>query len=84
MKVKDIIQELSKIDPETEASFQMADGCCGDVEFLNISDLIIENKDSFHREDRAIFFFEALWFLTSCRRSGAAKDAAKKVIGLKA
>jgi hypothetical protein len=30
MKVKELIDELNKADPESEVQFMMDDGCCGD------------------------------------------------------
>lgn len=81
MKVKDILEELQKANPETEVSFQMADGCCSDVEFLDISSVDFdEAMPKSKMEERVTFYFNAPWFLASCRKAGAAKRAAQDVI----
>ena len=81
MKAKEIIEELQKVDPETEVTFEMADGCCGDTEFLDAVDIDVDIKDGkFYKEDCARIFFSAPWFLDSCRKSGAAHRAAQTII----
>lgn len=81
MKVGYLLEQLKGADPETEISFQMADGCCSDVEFLDIHDVDLELADSKYRTQESVtFYFNAPWFLSSCRRAGAAKRAAQEVI----
>jgi hypothetical protein len=90
LKVKDLIAELQQADPEAELIFEMADGCCADTEFLTLYDAsedkclrynlkseLVPSKDFPNGQFR--FFFDAPWFLETCRKAGAAKRAAKEV-----
>jgi hypothetical protein len=38
MKVKDLLIELQKADPEADLVFSHGDGCCGDREYLDLED----------------------------------------------
>jgi len=88
MKVKDLIERLSKADPEAELSFQMADGCCGDQEYLELYDADFEEYKMYNKAGELvrpkdlpngifIFSFNAPWFMDTCITSGQAKSAAK-------
>lgn len=91
MKVKELLLELQTADPEADLVFEMADGCCSDTEFLdlyeayfdellryNIKSELVRGKDTPHGIFR--FYFNAPWFLASCRKAGAAKRAAQEII----
>jgi hypothetical protein len=91
MKVKDLLLELQKADPETELVFSMADGCCGDREWLEICDVDFDEHLRYNMKSELVrskdcplgtveFFFHAPWFLASCRKAGAAKRAAQEII----
>lgn len=38
MKTKELIELLQQADPESDVSFEMFSGCCGDVEFMSVID----------------------------------------------
>lgn len=71
MKVKDILEELKNVDPETEVSFQIYEGCCGDVEFLSGAevDAVKLTDDTY----RVSFTFDCLDGYDTCRRAGAVR-----------
>lgn len=91
MKVKDLIEELSKADPEADLVFSMSDGCCADREWLELDTAFFDEHLQYNLKSELVrpksipngtfeFFFKAPWFLSSCRKSGAAKQAAQDII----
>ena len=71
MKVKEIIEELSKADPETEVHFEMDVGCCGDtmdvvVDEVRAGQYTIKNKEYQY----ATFKLDAVAGYYSCRQIG--------------
>lgn len=91
MKVKDLLIELHKADPETELMFSMGDGCCGDREYLDIVDVDFDEHLQYNIKSELVrskhfplgtveFYFSAPWFLASCRKAGAAKRAVQEII----
>lgn len=65
MKLKDFLEQMKDVDPETEIVFCLPDGCCGD-------EIYLENPliDTSLSSPRVIF--DTLPFLSTCRKSAAA------------
>ena len=78
MKVRDLLENLKDADPESEVSFSMPDGCCGDREWLDINEIYVRDGDETQHEKPLVeFLFKGLSYFSTCRKSGAVKDAAK-------
>ena len=79
MKVKDLIDQLKKYDKNSEVLFTMADGCCGELEFLELYDGVLDCwEKTQYSEEQVIFDFKSLWFMDTCITGGRARDAALK------
>lgn len=85
MKVKDLLVELQKADPEAELVFSHGSGCCGDRDWLvlqdaefdehlryNIKSELVRPKDIPHGTFE--FYFETPDYLRTCRKAGAVRD----------
>lgn len=76
MKVKELITQLLEFDQEAEISFQIADGCCGDYEFLENPDT--DQFDYMEKGKKHVYVnmrFPSLEIMSSCIASGIAKRA---------
>lgn len=74
-KVKDLIKKLQQYEENSEILFTMADGCCGDIEFLDFIDVDHWEKSP-NCEEKVIIEFNPLWFMDTCITGGVAKRAA--------
>ena len=68
MKVKDLLEQLKGVDPETEIAFGMEEGCCGDVRYLELNDEDV--VDFFSHGHRVEFRFDSIPGYYSCRQIG--------------
>jgi len=73
MKVKELIEELQTVDPESDLAFWMNDGCCGDT--LEMGEPFVDNLTFGTKSPFAALVFPPFSFLASCRRASAAKSA---------
>lgn len=69
MKVRELIEELKKVDPEVEIHFKMNSGCCGDYEDLETSFDQIDTDD-FGGGKYFGIAFDSLPGYFSCRQAG--------------
>jgi hypothetical protein len=75
VKLKDFLKEFEGVDPEADMIFQMADGCCSET--FDLGDPYVDHYN-FPGGSYCSIDFPALDFLSSCIRSGIAKDAVKR------
>ena len=78
MKVKELIEQLQKADPDTDVSFWIDDGCCGDFIDLEIYDVSIYD---YSKPITAALRFQALPGYKSCIQAGGTKRADEKYWG---
>lgn len=74
MKTKELLELLSKADPEEKVIFWIDDGCCGDFLELDLYD--VELYDI--KPVNAVLRFNALPGYKSCIQSGGTKRADKE------
>lgn len=79
MKVKDILNDLKNADPETEVTFLVLEGCCGDVEFLEDAELDVKKATPPHYPEKVEFTFSQMRGYETCRRAGAMNELATKL-----
>jgi hypothetical protein len=78
MKAKELIELLKTADPESEVSFQVYEGCCGDTRDLDIQDAeVVHLTGSTVCKDEHFLqvVFSKLPGYYSCIQSGATKRA---------
>ena len=73
MKVSELLEELSKADPDQEVFFCMDEGCCGDTMELDAYDA--ECVEMYDGEKYVRVFFRPVPGYSSCRQSGNTKRA---------
>ena len=79
MTVKELIKQLKKYKEDSEIVFTMADGCCGDIEFLELYDEELDCwRETKHSKETVVFDFNSLWFFDTCITGGRARSAALK------
>lgn len=66
VKLREFLEEVEGVDPESELVFNLGVGCCGDHESL------IENCLMTDPKGYVVFYFDSLPYLNSCRKLGAA------------
>ena len=66
MKLKELLEELKNLPEDTDIIFNMAVGCCSEVEYLPLSDIDTDTKGY------VTFWLDCPDFLNSCRKYGAA------------
>lgn len=88
MKVKDLIEELQKADPEAPLTIMSQDGCCGDHEFHEVIEAyfdgyerivqgqLVRTKDFPH--GAFLVYLTAAHGATSCRKSGMIHQAMRE------
>lgn len=77
MKVKDILEELKDVDPETEVTFSYQEGCCSDRGYLDGAE--IDAMKLTNSEDHVEFSFNCLPGYESCREAGAINKFIKEM-----
>lgn len=70
MNIKEIKEAIKYLPDDTNISFQMSSGCCGDYEELDVYDI---ESGSAKEGSYLIFRFEALPGYETCRKAGATK-----------
>lgn len=76
MKVKDILEELEGVDPDTDVSFELRQGCCDDYESLDVVDFgAFTLTDGVHH---VRLMFDNLPGYESCISTGQIKSFIKK------
>lgn len=70
MKIKDLLEQLKNIDPDTSIDFRIQDGCCGDMMELNLINEKVVRKltDSIYYVS---FDFEALPGYYTCMQASS-------------
>lgn len=79
MKVKDILEQLKKADPETDVTFVVMEGCCGDVEFLEDVELDVTKAVPPDYPQQVEFSFSQIRGYETCRRAGAMNKLATEL-----
>lgn len=90
MKVKDLLIELQKADPEADLVFSHGEGCCGDRDWLELLDAEFNEHLQFNLKGELVrpkdfpngtfeFFFATPTYLASCRKAGAVRDLIRKM-----
>lgn len=69
--VRQLIEELQKADPDQKISFQIYDGCCGDIDFLDLN--TAETLEFPDGSKPFIIRFDAQKGFETCMKSGATK-----------
>jgi hypothetical protein len=81
MKVKELIVQLLEMNQDADVSFQIAEGCCGDYDYLGDPDLDEVPYHTRTNEEKTFFVnfrFPALDHMTSCISTGIAKRAVER------
>ncbi len=82
MKAKELLEYLTKADPESEVQFSMDEGCCGDTYSLEAYD--IYNNDPYAGNIKipdsifTVIYFKSIPGYRSCLQVGGTKRADKE------
>jgi hypothetical protein len=83
MKVKQLLKILKQCKPDTEVSFEMASGCCGDMEFLEPSrgfEDYYREPDKYFPDGRLSLYFSPLPGYLTCRQAAETLNRHKEYL----